>query len=89
MFWLLIVLVDFILEFRFEYVWPAWLFIQSVYETFKYQGLVSCGLEPSDILKFVFEPQECKRIFDQEILFSFVVNCVDILRGCLGTSTVV
>ena len=37
-------LIDFILEFRFEYIWPAWLLMQSVYETFKYQGLVSCDV---------------------------------------------
>ena len=42
--WLLIMLVDFILEFRFEYIWPAWLLMQSVYETFKYQGFVSTML---------------------------------------------
>ena len=32
---------DHFLEFRFEYLWPFWLFIRSVYDSFKYQGLVS------------------------------------------------
>lgn len=34
-------LADFVLEFRFEYLWPFWLFIRSVYDSFRYQGLVS------------------------------------------------
>lgn len=33
--------LDFLMEFRFEYVWPCWLFIRTVHDSFKYQGLVS------------------------------------------------
>lgn len=39
--WILVLLADFVLEFRFEYLWPFWLFIRSVYDSFRYQGLVS------------------------------------------------
>lgn len=47
--WALVLLADFVLEFRFEYLWPFWLLMRSVYDSFKYQGLVSamCGLRES------------------------------------------
>uniref|UniRef100_E0CZE6 Macoilin n=1 Tax=Mus musculus TaxID=10090 RepID=E0CZE6_MOUSE len=38
--WALVLLADFVLEFRFEYLWPFWLFIRSVYDSFRYQGLL-------------------------------------------------
>ncbi|KAH9518458.1 Macoilin-2 [Bulinus truncatus] len=37
--WALVLMADFILEFRFEYLWPFWLLLRSVYDSFKYQGL--------------------------------------------------
>ncbi|XP_064196951.1 macoilin-1 isoform X2 [Anguilla rostrata] len=42
MVWILVLLADFILEFRFEYLWPCWLFFGSVYSTFHCHGLVIC-----------------------------------------------
>lgn len=39
--WTLVLMADFILDFRFEYLWPMWLAIRSVYDSFKYQGVVS------------------------------------------------
>ncbi|KAG7460779.1 hypothetical protein MATL_G00202510 [Megalops atlanticus] len=42
MVWILVLLADFILEFRFEYLWPCWLFFGSVYTTFHCHGLVIC-----------------------------------------------
>ncbi|OXB60282.1 hypothetical protein ASZ78_011102 [Callipepla squamata] len=42
--WALVLLADFVLEFRFEYLWPFWLFIRSVYDSFRYQGLVKRGV---------------------------------------------
>ncbi|XP_028317504.1 macoilin-1 isoform X2 [Gouania willdenowi] len=42
--WVLVLLADFVLEFRFEYLWPFWLFIRSVYDSFRYQGLVGAQL---------------------------------------------
>lgn len=37
----MVILADFMLEFRFEFLWPFWLLLRSVYDSFKYQGLVS------------------------------------------------
>ena len=39
--WGVVIVADYFLEFRFEYLWPFWLFLRSVYDSFKYQGLVS------------------------------------------------
>lgn len=40
MMWTLVLLADFILEFRLEYLWPCWLFFGTVYTTFHCHGLV-------------------------------------------------
>lgn len=40
--WTLVLLADFLLEFRLEYLWPCWLFFCSVYTTFHCHGLVIC-----------------------------------------------
>jgi len=37
--WFLVVVSDFLIEFRFEYLWPLYLCIRNVYDIFKYQGL--------------------------------------------------
>ncbi|XP_061843286.1 macoilin-1 [Nerophis lumbriciformis] len=42
--WMLVLLADFILEFRLEYLWPCWLFFGSVYTTFHCHGLVICAV---------------------------------------------
>ncbi|KAG7222714.1 hypothetical protein INR49_026323 [Caranx melampygus] len=39
MMWTLVLLADFVLEFRLEYLWPCWLFFGSVYTTFHCHGL--------------------------------------------------
>ena len=36
--WIFVLMADFILEFRFEYLWPFWLLLRSVYDSFKFQG---------------------------------------------------
>ncbi|KAG1656163.1 Macoilin [Nymphon striatum] len=36
--WAALIFADFILEFRFEYIWPFWLLLRSVYDSYKYQG---------------------------------------------------
>ncbi|RWS25876.1 macoilin-like isoform X1 [Leptotrombidium deliense] len=59
--WALVLFADFILEFRFEYLWPFWLLLRSVYDSFKYQGLafsvffVFIALT-SDMICFLFIP---------------------------------
>lgn len=40
--WSLVLLMDFLLEFRLEYLWPCWLFFCSVYSTFHCHGPVIC-----------------------------------------------
>ncbi|XP_064158471.1 macoilin-2 isoform X2 [Anguilla rostrata] len=59
--WALVLLADFVLEFRFEYLWPLWLFIRSVYDSFRYQGLAFsvffvCVAFTSDIICLLFIP---------------------------------
>uniref|UniRef100_A0A1A8G0I6 Transmembrane protein 57a n=1 Tax=Nothobranchius korthausae TaxID=1143690 RepID=A0A1A8G0I6_9TELE len=59
--WVLVLLADFVLEFRFEYTWPFWLFIRSVYDSFRYQGLAFsvffvCVAFTSDIICLLFIP---------------------------------
>uniref|UniRef100_A0A3B3C1M8 Macoilin 1 n=1 Tax=Oryzias melastigma TaxID=30732 RepID=A0A3B3C1M8_ORYME len=59
--WILVLLADFVLEFRFEYLWPFWLFIRSVYDSFRYQGLAFsvffvCVAFTSDIICLLFIP---------------------------------
>lgn len=59
--WALLLLADFILELRFEFLWPFWLLLRSVYDSFKYQGLafslffVFIALT-SDMICFLFLP---------------------------------
>uniref|UniRef100_A0A8C0NHR5 Macoilin n=1 Tax=Canis lupus familiaris TaxID=9615 RepID=A0A8C0NHR5_CANLF len=59
--WALVLLADFVLEFRFEYLWPFWLFIRSVYDSFRYQGLAFsvffvCVAFTSNIICLLFIP---------------------------------
>ncbi|XP_048848553.1 macoilin-1-like [Brienomyrus brachyistius] len=59
--WAMVLLADFVLEFRFEYLWPFWLFIRSVYDSFRYQGLAFsvffvCVAFTSDIICLLFIP---------------------------------
>ncbi|XP_060915013.1 macoilin-1-like isoform X1 [Labrus mixtus] len=59
--WVLVLLADFVLEFRFEYLWPFWLFIRSVYDSFRYQGLAFsvffvCVAFTSDTICLLFIP---------------------------------
>lgn len=39
--WALIMIADFMLEFRFEFLWPVWLVVRSLSDSFRYQGIVS------------------------------------------------
>ena len=38
--WLIFILLDTMADFRFEYVYPAFMFARSVYDSYKYQGVV-------------------------------------------------
>jgi len=59
--WGVVIVADYFLEFRFEYLWPFWLFLRSVYDSFKYQGLAFsvffiCIAITSDMICFLFIP---------------------------------
>ena len=41
MVWVAVLLADFLLDFRFEFLWPLWCLLRSVYDSYRYQGLVS------------------------------------------------
>ncbi|XP_048479050.1 macoilin [Plutella xylostella] len=61
MLWAAVVLADYMLEFRFEFLWPFWMMLRSVYDSFKYQGLAFsvffiCIALTSDIICFFFMP---------------------------------
>ena len=38
--WGIIMAADYLLEFRFEFLWPFWLVLRSIGDSLKYQGLV-------------------------------------------------
>lgn len=40
--WALVIVADFLLGVRFEYLWTFWLLLRSIYDSFRYQGVVSC-----------------------------------------------
>merc|ERR1719361_1601895 len=59
--WALVLATDYLLEFRFEYLWPFWLLVRSIYDSFKYQGLAFsvffiCIAITSDMICFLFIP---------------------------------
>jgi len=61
MLWALVLATDYLLEFRFEYLWPFWLLVRSIYDSFKYQGLAFsvffiCIALTSDMICFLFIP---------------------------------
>lgn len=39
--WAFVITADFMFMFRFEFLWPFWLLLRSVHDSFKYKGLVS------------------------------------------------
>ncbi|KAL0821486.1 hypothetical protein ABMA28_004953 [Loxostege sticticalis] len=61
MLWATVVLADYMLEFRFEFLWPFWMMLRSVYDSFKYQGLAFsvffiCIALTSDMICYFFIP---------------------------------
>lgn len=39
--WAFVIVLDFVADFRFELLYPFWVFFSSVSETFKFKGVVS------------------------------------------------
>jgi hypothetical protein len=59
--WVVVLMADFILNFRFEYLWPLWLLVRSVYDSMKYQGLAFsiffvCVTITSDVVCYLLIP---------------------------------
>jgi len=59
--WLILILLDYLLHFRFEYVWPFWLLFHKIVEGLKHQGFVYtvffvCIALTSDMVCFFFIP---------------------------------
>ncbi|XP_065080329.1 macoilin [Ochlerotatus camptorhynchus] len=59
--WAFVITADFLLEFRFEFLWPFWLLLRSVYDSFKYKGLAFsvlfvCIAITSDLVCLFFIP---------------------------------
>lgn len=54
-------IADFLLEFRFEFLWPFWLVVRSLHDSFKYQGIIFSLFFAlitffSDLLCYMFLP---------------------------------
>ncbi|GAB0093983.1 Macoilin [Sergentomyia squamirostris] len=59
--WAIVITADFMLEFRFEFLWPFWLLLRSVHDSFKYKGLAFsvlfvCIAITSDLICLFFIP---------------------------------
>uniref|UniRef100_A0A182P8D9 Macoilin n=1 Tax=Anopheles epiroticus TaxID=199890 RepID=A0A182P8D9_9DIPT len=59
--WASVITADFLLEFRFEFLWPFWLLLRSIYDSFKYKGLAFsvlfvCIAVTSDLVCLFFIP---------------------------------
>ncbi|CAD5117256.1 DgyrCDS6051 [Dimorphilus gyrociliatus] len=59
--WSFVLMADYIIQFRFEYLWPFWLLLRSVHDSFKYQGLAFsvlfvCIAITSDVICYLFIP---------------------------------
>ena len=52
--WGIIMAADYLLEFRFEFLWPFWLVLRSIYDSFKYQGLVMINKQQQKIKNVFF-----------------------------------
>jgi len=51
--WLVLILLDYLLHFRFEYVWPFWLLFHKIVEGIKHQGFVSIHIDNVQIILFL------------------------------------
>ncbi|XP_055693722.1 macoilin-2 [Lutzomyia longipalpis] len=59
--WAIVITADFMLEFRFEFLWPFWLLLRSVHDSFKFKGLAFsvlfvCIAITSDLICLFFIP---------------------------------
>ncbi|KAI9576751.1 hypothetical protein GQX74_010733 [Glossina fuscipes] len=59
--WAIVITADFMFMFRFEFLWPFWLLLRSVHDSFKYKGLAFsvlfvCIAITSDLVCLFFVP---------------------------------
>lgn len=71
--WAMVILADFILEFRFEFLWPFWLLLRSVYDSFKYQGLVSVDVALARTLSHIMQNLTVSLSFSLSLFQAFSV----------------
>ncbi|KRZ21457.1 Macoilin [Trichinella pseudospiralis] len=90
--WTVVMMADFMLEFRFEYFWPFWLMLRCIYDSFRYQGMTFtvffiCVTFTSDMICFIFVPvQWVFFIASTYVWVQYVWHAAD--RGiCLPTTT--
>uniref|UniRef100_A0A1B0CQT6 Putative conserved plasma membrane protein n=1 Tax=Lutzomyia longipalpis TaxID=7200 RepID=A0A1B0CQT6_LUTLO len=51
--WAIVITADFMLEFRFEFLWPFWLLLRSVHDSFKFKGLsIGCFLQQAHMFGY-------------------------------------
>ncbi|KRZ88812.1 Macoilin [Trichinella sp. T8] len=90
--WTVVMMADFLLDFRFEYFWPFWLMLRCIYDSFRYQGMTFtvffvCVTFTSDMICFIFVPvQWVFFIASTYVWVQYVWHAAD--RGiCLPTTT--
>ncbi|KRX15354.1 Macoilin [Trichinella nelsoni] len=90
--WTVVMMADFVLDFRFEYFWPFWLMLRCIYDSFRYQGMTFtvffvCVTFTSDVICFIFVPvQWVFFIASTYVWVQYVWHAAD--RGiCLPTTT--
>ncbi|KRY48841.1 Macoilin, partial [Trichinella britovi] len=90
--WTVVMMADFVLDFRFEYFWPFWLMLRCIYDSFRYQGMTFtvffvCVTFTSDMICFIFVPvQWVFFIASTYVWVQYVWHAAD--RGiCLPTTT--
>lgn len=76
MMWTLVLLADFVLEFRLEYLWPCWLFFGSVYTTFHCHGLVRTTTTTTVMMKMIILHNDFSAFNSMGCFLSLQVICI-------------
>ena len=42
--WIIVIALDLALDFRLEFLWPCWMFLKRIFESFKYKSCVSFSI---------------------------------------------
>lgn len=79
----MVILADFMLEFRFEFLWPFWLLLRSVYDSFKYQGLVS----NSCYISFPQKNNEFISLHTSTLKYPFFLQAFSVFFICIALTS--